>query len=102
MTYANNHGVAAPSKTRLERRQPPAFDVCIELLSQTRWRIHHDISRAVDSVLRPESQSVDCEIRELVTDAHGNVTVRLSREAFPAVDRVHLALAGAPLMAPQE
>lgn len=82
------------SAPRLERRQPPAFDTCVEMLSLTRWRIHHDICAAVDCVLR-EGQHTRCEIRELFMDAHGKVTVQRSFEAFPTVDRTQLALAGA-------
>ena len=40
------------AKTRLERKMEPAFDVCIELLSRNKWRIHPNVAKSVDVVLR--------------------------------------------------
>ncbi|GLC40671.1 hypothetical protein PLESTM_001099900 [Pleodorina starrii] len=38
-------------KSILERAAPPTFDVCIEMLERTKWRVHLDVGQAVDVVL---------------------------------------------------
>ncbi|KAG2501552.1 hypothetical protein HYH03_000059 [Edaphochlamys debaryana] len=38
-------------KSILERAAPPTFDVCIEMLERTKWRVHMDVGQAVDVVL---------------------------------------------------
>ncbi|KAG2434063.1 hypothetical protein HXX76_007791 [Chlamydomonas incerta] len=38
-------------KSILERAAPPTFDVCIEMLERTKWRVHMDVGQAVDMVL---------------------------------------------------
>ncbi|MBU0494579.1 MAG: AAA family ATPase [Chloroflexi bacterium] len=48
-------------KTVLERKAPPTFDVVIEILDWDRLSIHHDVARAVDSILR--GQPIAAEIR---------------------------------------
>jgi len=50
----------ATSKTRLEQ---PAFDVCIEMESLWKWRIHRDINAAVGVVLRNMGEAVLSEVR---------------------------------------
>jgi stage III sporulation protein AA len=47
------------SKTIIERKEKPTFDVCIELLSTTEWRIHHDVGAAVDAELRNKKSKVE-------------------------------------------
>ncbi len=39
-------------KTVLERRAPPTFDVLIEIRDRHRLLVHHDVSEAVDALLR--------------------------------------------------
>ncbi|MCS7087133.1 MAG: AAA family ATPase [Thermoflexales bacterium] len=39
-------------KTVLERRAPPTFDVLIEIRERHRLLVHHDVSEAVDALLR--------------------------------------------------
>ncbi|HLB64287.1 MAG TPA: R3H domain-containing nucleic acid-binding protein [Anaerolineales bacterium] len=53
-------------KTVLERRAAPTFDVLIEIQDRERLAVHHDVSLAVDVMLRgrpgpPELRSVDAE-----------------------------------------
>ena len=38
-------------KSILEREAPPTFDVCVEMSSRGRWRVHHDVALAVDLLL---------------------------------------------------
>ena len=80
----------ATSKTRLERKMPPAFDVCIELLGIDRWRVHHDVAQAVDVILRGLGEVVECEIRELDPEAG---VLSVSHEPFPDED-AHIDLTG--------
>jgi stage III sporulation protein SpoIIIAA len=50
---------ARTGKTRQERRTTPAFQMVVELLSPTQWRIHLDAAASVDAVLDgrvPETQ----------------------------------------------
>jgi stage III sporulation protein SpoIIIAA len=39
-------------KTVLERRAPPTFDVLVEIQDRQTFAVHHDVARAVDSLLR--------------------------------------------------
>ncbi|MBX3052772.1 MAG: AAA family ATPase [Caldilineaceae bacterium] len=39
-------------KTVLERKAPPTFDVLIEIQDRKRITVHHEVSEAVDSILR--------------------------------------------------
>ncbi len=53
-------------KTVLERRAAPTFDVLIEIQNRERLAVHHDVSVAVDAMLRgrpapPELRSLDAE-----------------------------------------
>ena len=56
------HG--SEKKTRIERKTIPAFEVVIELVSRTKWRIHYDVLDAVDVILNGEGKQSYCEIRE--------------------------------------
>lgn len=65
-------------KTVLERRAPPTFDVLIELRDRHRVLVHHDVSEAVDALLR--NKMATAELR--YWDDHGAVKVekvRISR-----------------------
>lgn len=48
---AAQQGRQRGGKTRQERRTTPAFQVVVELLSPTQWRIHLDVAASVDAVL---------------------------------------------------
>lgn len=53
-------------KTVLERKAPPTFEVLIEIQERQRMIVHHDVSEAVDAILRgwtlaPEVRWVDKE-----------------------------------------
>jgi stage III sporulation protein SpoIIIAA len=65
----------APSKTRLEQKSQPAFDVCIELHSMREWRIHYDINTAVNCELRKMGETVLSEVRTFdeATKSYKNV-----------------------------
>ena len=39
-------------KSVLERRSPPTFDILIEIIDRQHLIVHHDVSRAVDAILR--------------------------------------------------
>lgn len=49
-------------KSVLEREFPPTFDVAIELASRDQWRIHLDVSQAVDNLLL--GREANAEVRE--------------------------------------
>lgn len=38
-------------KSVLEREGPPVFDVAVEIIDRNTWRIHHNLSEAVDAIL---------------------------------------------------
>lgn len=47
------------SRTRVERRQPPCFQVVIEIVSPTAWRVHWNAAESIDALLvgdRPPSE----------------------------------------------
>ncbi|GAB4577641.1 MAG: AAA family ATPase [Anaerolineales bacterium] len=66
-------------KTVLERRSPPTFDVLIEIQTRDRLAIHHDVSDAVDSLLR--GNPIPAEIRS--RDENGQIRI----EQAPATPR---------------
>ena len=66
-------------KTRNERRMEPAFDVCIELTQTNQWRVHQNIARAVDVVLRQLGEVCNVQVRELKEDG----TLEMTTESFP-------------------
>lgn len=49
-------------KTILEREAPATFDVAVELISRERWRVHLDVSYAVDQILL--GKDAGAEVRE--------------------------------------
>lgn len=53
-------------KTVLERRSPPTFDVLIEIQTRDRIAVNHDVSEAVDALLR--GYPLPTEIRTRGTD----------------------------------
>jgi len=56
-------------KTILERRAPPTFDVLIEIQNRQRLLIHHDVTEAVDALLRGRPSQAELRYR----DASGEV-----------------------------
>lgn len=67
-------------KTVLERRAPPTFDVLIEIQDRQRMAIHHDVAKAVDSLLR--GWSLTPEVR--FVDEQGHVHIQESTEVEPS------------------
>ncbi|MCS7056653.1 MAG: AAA family ATPase [Thermoflexales bacterium] len=69
-------------KTVLERRAPPTFDVLIEIRDRHRLLVHHDVSEAVDALLR--NRMPVAELR--YWDEEGRMRserVRLSQDGKP-------------------
>jgi stage III sporulation protein SpoIIIAA len=64
-------------KTVLERRAPPTFDVLIEIQTRDRLAIHHDVSDAIDSLLR--GNPIPPEIRS--RDAQGQIHIEQAPSA---------------------
>jgi stage III sporulation protein SpoIIIAA len=50
-------------KTVLERRAPPTFDVVVEIQDRQRVAVHHDVSAAVDGLLRRRALSPELRYR---------------------------------------
>jgi stage III sporulation protein SpoIIIAA len=66
-------------KTVLERRAPPTFDVLIEIRDRHKLLVHHDVSEAVDALLRNRAPVAELRYR----DEDGRMRsekVRLQRE----------------------
>ena len=73
-------------KTVLERRSPPTFDVLIEIRDRHRLLVHHDVSEAVDALLRQRNPVAELRF----WDDSGRVRsekVRLEREDQRKPDR---------------
>lgn len=51
-------------KSVLERKQPPTFDVVIEIQDWDRLAVHHDISQAVDALLRGRPRPAELRYRD--------------------------------------
>ena len=64
-------------KTVLERRAAPTFDVLIEIQDRERLALHHDVSAAVDAMLRGRAQPPELRYR----DDQGKVHIESSRPA---------------------
>ena len=70
----------AEKKTRVERKTLPSFQVVIELISRSKWRIHHNVLQSVDVILKDMGTQSDCEIREFDFD---NKTYTRTDGKFP-------------------
>jgi hypothetical protein len=68
-------------KSVLERRAPPTFDVLIEILDRQRMAVHHDVSAAVDGLLR--GHALAPEIRHRDDDGR----VRIETPAQPPAEK---------------
>jgi hypothetical protein len=66
-------------KSVLERKAPPTFDIAIEMSERTRWMVHEDCARSVDSLLR--GQKTNPQVRTVSSTGQ----VEMTREV-PAVD----------------
>lgn len=53
-------GMRGVQKTTLERSEPATFDVCVEIVSRSSWRVHRDVNLAVDRILSGLSAGEDC------------------------------------------
>ena len=50
-------------KTVLERRAPPTFDVLVEIQDRQTFAVHHDVTNAVDMLLRQRPQPPEIRFR---------------------------------------
>ncbi len=66
-------------KSVLERKAPPTFDIAIEMSERTRWMVHEDCARSVDSLLR--GQKPNPQVRTVSSTGQ----VEMTREV-PEVD----------------
>jgi stage III sporulation protein SpoIIIAA len=66
-------------KSVLERKAPPTFAVVVEIKAFDRVAIHHEVTAAVDSLLR--GRPLDPEVR--YRDADGDIHVEPGREPAP-------------------
>ncbi|KXZ55595.1 hypothetical protein GPECTOR_2g1145 [Gonium pectorale] len=80
-------------KSILERAAPPTFDVCIEMLERTKWRVHLDVGQAVDVVLA--GGDAGGQVRERAND--GTI---LKYNYNPAISGVIRGAARSPAGAP--
>ncbi|MCP4198907.1 MAG: AAA family ATPase [Proteobacteria bacterium] len=51
-------------KSVLERRSPPTFDVLVEIVDRQHLVVHHDVSRAVDALLRERTLRPEIRFRD--------------------------------------
>ncbi len=51
-------------KSVLERKQPPTFDVVIEIQDWDRLAVHHDVAAAVDAILRDRPRPAELRYRD--------------------------------------
>jgi hypothetical protein len=58
----------------LERKAPPTFDVVVEILDWDRLAVHHDVTEAVDNILR--GRPFDAEVRYRDEDTGEVITER--------------------------
>jgi stage III sporulation protein SpoIIIAA len=71
-------------KTVLERRSPPTFDVLVEIRDRYRLLVHHNVSEAVDSLLRDKMPLA--EVREFADGEVKRTPVRLTKRDGPSGD----------------
>lgn len=79
-------------KSVLERKAPPTFDVLIEIQERSRIAVHHEVARAVDSLLR--GRLLAPEIRTRETD--GQVRIEKSAAVRVGVMREQPSRSRAP------
>jgi stage III sporulation protein SpoIIIAA len=66
-------------KTVLERRAPPTFDVLVEIQDRQTFAVHHDVARAVDSLLRQKPLLPEIRYRDEAGE------VKIETPAQPAI-----------------
>lgn len=66
-------------KTILERRQPPTFDVLVEIQDRSQLAVHHDVAKVVDAMLRKQPTPPELRIRA----DDGSVEVRPAPQETP-------------------
>jgi len=66
-------------KTVLERKAPPTFDVLVEIQDRQTVSVHHDVARAVDSLLRGRPLSAEIRYR----DEKGGIQVEAATFSKP-------------------
>lgn len=67
-------------KTVLERRAPPTFDVLVEIQDRQTFAVHHDVSRAVDALLRQRPLLPEIRYR----DQSGEIKIERMAQQPPA------------------
>ncbi len=70
-------------KTVLERRAPPTFDVLVEIQDRQTFAVHHDVARAVDSLLRQKPLLPEIRYR----DEAGDVKIETPAQPAAALGR---------------
>ena len=77
-------------KTVLERRAPPTFDVVVEIQDRQRMAVHHNVSAAVDGLLRNRSLSPELRYR----DTEGQVQIEMGTSVqLPSLQETRRAAA---------
>lgn len=73
-------------KTILERRQPPTFDVLVEIQDRSRLAVHHDVARVVDAMLRKQAAPPEMRLRarDGSVEVHPAPSEGLTNEVRPA------------------
>lgn len=67
-------------KTVLERRAPPTFDVLVEIQDRQTFAVHHDVTRAVDTLLRQKPLLPEIRYR----DERGDVKIESPTQQAPS------------------
>ena len=70
-------------KTVLERRAAPTFEVLIEIQDREKLVVHHDVSTAVDALLRGVAPSTESRIR----DDNGEIQIKKLNEGTRSTRR---------------
>ena len=70
-------------KTVLERRAPPTFDVLVEIQDRQTFAVHHDVTQAVDMLLRQKAHPPEIRYR----NEEGHIQIEAPTEASPYPER---------------
>jgi hypothetical protein len=73
-------------KSILERKAPPTFDVVIEIKDWSHLAVHHDVSEAVDAILRGRSLPAELRFR----DDEGGIRIERLEEQASRAPHPHL------------
>lgn len=66
-------------KAVLERKAPPTFDILIEIRERDMFAVYHDVSKAVDTLLRGRAPEAEMRVRT----KEGKITVKKAKEEIP-------------------